>query len=233
MPKVLGTVPDEVADPILIEVFGINGHSLKVMQRGVDVNATELTGIAAAKGTARGTARVLSSSDELYRLSPSDVLGCESTSPNWTRVRQDRGVRLRRRRHALARGNRGSGVRHPDSHSRGRRDRHHPRRRRDRGRRHPRHCHDPQARRAGPCPPLFVIICRRRLHGVPESTRSTHMWLLESRIAGSSAAIWRAAVKYQGAGAWATGQKPTRTSSRTGSGAEEGAGRGPRRAWAV
>ena len=30
----LGTVPDEVADPIMIEVFGINGHSLKVMQRG-------------------------------------------------------------------------------------------------------------------------------------------------------------------------------------------------------
>ena len=84
MPKVLGTVPDEVADPIMIEVFGINGHSLKVMQRGVDADATELTGIAAAKGTARGTARVLSSSDELHRLSPGDVLVCESTSPNWT-----------------------------------------------------------------------------------------------------------------------------------------------------
>ena len=84
MPKVLGTVPDEVADPIMIEVFGINGHSLKVMQRGVDADATELTGIAAAKGTARGTARVLSSSDELHRLSPGDILVCESTSPNWT-----------------------------------------------------------------------------------------------------------------------------------------------------
>jgi pyruvate,water dikinase len=84
MPKVLGTVPDEVSDPIMIEVFGINGHSLKVMQRGVDADATELTGIAAAKGTARGTARVLSSSDELHRLSPGDVLVCESTSPNWT-----------------------------------------------------------------------------------------------------------------------------------------------------
>jgi len=84
MPKVLGTVPDEVADPIMIEVFGINGHSLKVTQRGVDADATELTGIAAAKGTARGTARVLSSSDELHPLSPGDVLVCESTSPNWT-----------------------------------------------------------------------------------------------------------------------------------------------------
>ncbi|MGH3436181.1 MAG: PEP-utilizing enzyme [Sciscionella sp.] len=84
MPKVLGAVPQSVDDPVLIEIFGLNAHSLEAMQNPEATAASTLSGIGAAKGTVRGIARVLQSSGELHRLSPGDVLVCESTSPNWT-----------------------------------------------------------------------------------------------------------------------------------------------------
>jgi pyruvate, water dikinase len=84
MPKVLGTIPDSVEDPILIEIFGINPGSLQAMQNPEAANQTTLAGVAAAKGTATGVARVLQSADELHRLAPGEILVCESTSPNWT-----------------------------------------------------------------------------------------------------------------------------------------------------
>ncbi|TNC25173.1 PEP-utilizing enzyme [Amycolatopsis alkalitolerans] len=85
MPKVLGTVPEAVTDPILIEIFGLNQHFLKAVQAaGTDTEVKTLTGVPAAKGSARGTARVLTDADELHRVQPGEILVCESTSPNWT-----------------------------------------------------------------------------------------------------------------------------------------------------
>ena len=84
MPKVLGTVPESVEDPVLIEIFGINPGSLRAMQNPDAARETTLAGVAAAKGQATGIARVLQSSDELHRLAPGEILVCESTSPNWT-----------------------------------------------------------------------------------------------------------------------------------------------------
>jgi pyruvate,water dikinase len=84
MPKVLGAIPEAVEDPILIEIFGLNPQSIKAVQNPDAANETTLSGVAAAKGTATGIARVLQSSDELHRLLPGDILVCESTSPNWT-----------------------------------------------------------------------------------------------------------------------------------------------------
>ena len=83
MPKVLGTIPDQVTDPILIEIFGMHHHFFNAMKaEGKDV--TTLTGVAASMGTARGTARVLHSAGELHRIKPGEILVCEATSPNWT-----------------------------------------------------------------------------------------------------------------------------------------------------
>ncbi|MGN6609916.1 MAG: PEP-utilizing enzyme [Jatrophihabitans sp.] len=85
MPKVLGTCPDAVRDPILIEVFGLNRQFLRTVEAAAAGTAvTTFTGIAAARGVARGAARVLADSDALHRLRPGEVLVCESTSPNWT-----------------------------------------------------------------------------------------------------------------------------------------------------
>jgi pyruvate,water dikinase len=86
MPKVLGSIPETVEDPILIEIFGFNPDSIRTMRDPDAGRQTVLSGVAAARGTATGPARVLQSSDELHRLFPGDVLVCESTSPNWTPV---------------------------------------------------------------------------------------------------------------------------------------------------
>jgi pyruvate,water dikinase len=83
MPKVLGTIPEEVTDPILIEIFGMHHHFFNAMRlAGKDVST--LTGVAASAGTVRGKARVLHSAGELHRIQPGEVLVCEATSPNWT-----------------------------------------------------------------------------------------------------------------------------------------------------
>ena len=85
MPKVLGTVPEAVTDPILIEIFGLNEHFLngiKALGSGEEIKT--LTGLPASKGKARGVARVLNDADELARINPGEILVCESTSPNWT-----------------------------------------------------------------------------------------------------------------------------------------------------
>jgi pyruvate,water dikinase len=84
MPKVLGTVPDKVEDPILLEIFGLNHHFLDAVRNSGSGDGTTLTGVAASKGVARGTARVLTNSDQLHQIAPGDILVCESTSPNWT-----------------------------------------------------------------------------------------------------------------------------------------------------
>jgi phosphohistidine swiveling domain-containing protein len=84
MPKVLGTVPNSVTDPILVEVFGLNRGFLDAICADNDEQTTTLTGVAASCGIARGPARVLHNADGLHLVQPGDVLVCESTSPNWT-----------------------------------------------------------------------------------------------------------------------------------------------------
>jgi pyruvate,water dikinase len=83
MPKLLGTVPEEVTDPILIEIFGLHHHFFDALRSAGGDTAT-LTGVAASTGRARGRARVLHSAAELHRIEPGEVLVCEATSPNWT-----------------------------------------------------------------------------------------------------------------------------------------------------
>ena len=84
MPKVLGTVPETVEDPVLIEIFGLNPASIRAVQNPNAREETTLSGLAAAKGQATGVARVLQSSDDMHRLEPGSILVCESTSPSWT-----------------------------------------------------------------------------------------------------------------------------------------------------
>lgn len=83
MPKLLGTIPESVADPVLIEIFGMHHHFFEAIKsKGKDV--TTLTGVAASAGKVRGKARVLHSAAELHRILPGEILVCEATSPNWT-----------------------------------------------------------------------------------------------------------------------------------------------------
>jgi pyruvate,water dikinase len=85
MPKVLGTVPDVVEDPILIEIFGLDRNFLRTVQTAGTAGAPAvLTGVPAAAGRASGVARVLSDADRLHSVRHGEVLVCESISPNWT-----------------------------------------------------------------------------------------------------------------------------------------------------
>ncbi|MBR0896769.1 hypothetical protein JQ616_17535 [Bradyrhizobium tropiciagri] len=83
MPKVLGTVPDEVMDPVMIEIFGIHHHFLSAV-RGDGARTTELTGVAASAGRSRGVARVLHDAANLHLVEPGEILICEGTTPSWT-----------------------------------------------------------------------------------------------------------------------------------------------------
>lgn len=83
MPIVLGTPPETIADPVVIEIFGITDEFLERMRTGA-AGGKQLTGVPASSGVARGTARVLRSPDELPRLKQGDVLVCVGTTPTWT-----------------------------------------------------------------------------------------------------------------------------------------------------
>ena len=82
LPKVVGTIPESVNDPILIEIFGLNSHFLRAVEAvssGGQVKT--LTGVPASKGIGRGAARVLHNADELHRLSPGEVLSVSRLLP--------------------------------------------------------------------------------------------------------------------------------------------------------
>lgn len=88
MPKWLGTAPESVADPILLEVFSLNRRFLGAMQDSAGAgdsgarDAAKMRGVPAAPGVARGIARVLFDPDELHRLEPGEILICESITPS-------------------------------------------------------------------------------------------------------------------------------------------------------
>ena len=82
VPKVVGTVPDKVEDPVLIEIFGIHDTYFEGLTAGAHV--TELKGFPASGGVYEGRARVMVNAMELFELEDGEILVTEATSPNWT-----------------------------------------------------------------------------------------------------------------------------------------------------
>ena len=82
IPKVVGTLPDKVEDPVLIEIFGMHSHYFAGLK--ADPHTTSLTGFPASAGTYTGRARVMVSATELFDLEEGEILVTEATSPNWT-----------------------------------------------------------------------------------------------------------------------------------------------------
>jgi len=80
----LGTIPDTVPDPIMIEVFGLSGHFLETLKGGAGV--TEIRGFPAAKGTAEGVARVITTVADLNQVQLGEILVCGGTTTEWTPV---------------------------------------------------------------------------------------------------------------------------------------------------
>ncbi len=82
LPKIVGTLPERVDDPVLIEIFGMHHHYFEGLK--ADADATVLTGFPASAGAVQGRARVMVSATELFLLEEDEILVCEATSPNWT-----------------------------------------------------------------------------------------------------------------------------------------------------
>lgn len=87
MPKVLGAVPETIDDPLLIEIYGLDrGYMDAVRDEAAGIRVTTLHGIPAARGTARGRARVIREAGDLDKVNAGEILVCESTSASWTSV---------------------------------------------------------------------------------------------------------------------------------------------------
>jgi phosphohistidine swiveling domain-containing protein len=85
LPTMLGTIPDTVPDPIMIEVFGLSGHFLETLRGGgAAESGAEIRGFPAAKGIAEGVARVITSVTELHTVQPGEILVCGGTTTEWT-----------------------------------------------------------------------------------------------------------------------------------------------------
>jgi pyruvate,water dikinase len=88
LPTMLGTIPDTVPDPIMIEVFGLSGHFLETLRGGPadgsGSGVVEIRGFPAAKGVAEGVARVITTVTDLHTVQPGEVLVCGGTTTEWT-----------------------------------------------------------------------------------------------------------------------------------------------------
>ncbi len=86
----LGTPPVQVTEPISIMLWGISPKMVEDwLGGGEDVGGdegTELQGVAASPGIARGPARVVNSPEQLHAVQTGDVLICRITAPSWAPV---------------------------------------------------------------------------------------------------------------------------------------------------
>jgi pyruvate,water dikinase len=96
LPPMLGTIPEVVPDPIMIEVFGLSGRFLETMRGDTPAGAsaaagdglaaivTEVRGFPAAKGVVEGVARVITTVGDLHLVEPGEILVCGGTTTEWT-----------------------------------------------------------------------------------------------------------------------------------------------------
>jgi phosphohistidine swiveling domain-containing protein len=92
LPTMLGTIPDTVPDPIMIEVFGLSGHFLETLRGGAAEEGEPdahrevvvIRGFPAAKGVVEGVARVITTVADLHTVQPGEILVCGGTTTEWT-----------------------------------------------------------------------------------------------------------------------------------------------------
>ena len=82
IPKVVGTLPDKIEDPVLIEIFGMHHRYFEGLKSAEDT--TVLNGFPASAGKTTGKAHVMLSAMDLFELEEGEILVTEATSPNWT-----------------------------------------------------------------------------------------------------------------------------------------------------
>jgi pyruvate,water dikinase len=83
-PPALGTMPEEVSDPIVVMLWGITPGRLKEWARGGGGN--ELSGAPASPGEVEGPARVVRGVGDLDTIRAGEILVCTITSPAWAPI---------------------------------------------------------------------------------------------------------------------------------------------------
>jgi len=88
-PPALGTVPEEIAEPFTVMLWGITSERVSEWLKGVAVTpeeVTELKGFAASAGVAEGKAKVIKLLEEITTIEPGEILVCPTTNPSWAPV---------------------------------------------------------------------------------------------------------------------------------------------------
>lgn len=83
-PPALGVVPETIADPAVVMLWGITPERLRAWL-SPEVGEV-LTGFAAAPGVAEGPARVVLSVNDLQHVQDGEILVCSVTEPSWAPI---------------------------------------------------------------------------------------------------------------------------------------------------
>jgi pyruvate,water dikinase len=88
-PPALGTVPEEIAEPFTVMLWGVTSEKVEQWLKGAAVkpeDVKELKGFASSAGSIEGKARVIKLLEEITTLEPGEVLVCPTTNPSWAPV---------------------------------------------------------------------------------------------------------------------------------------------------
>jgi len=88
-PPALGTVPEEIAEPFTVMLWGITSEKVSEWIKGVTYrpeDVTEIKGFAASAGIVEGKARVIRFLDEITEVQEGEILVCPNTNPSWAPV---------------------------------------------------------------------------------------------------------------------------------------------------
>jgi pyruvate,water dikinase len=83
-PPALGVVPEQIADPAIVMLWGITPERLRAWITREKSNI--LRGFAASPGVVEGPARVIFDVAELQTVQDGEILVCSVTEPSWAPV---------------------------------------------------------------------------------------------------------------------------------------------------
>jgi pyruvate,water dikinase len=87
VPPALGAIPDVIDDPAIVMLWGITRENLDNWLRAdSEVGSSEIRGFAASPGVVEGTARVITTIEEIAKLRSGDILVCQITNPSWSPI---------------------------------------------------------------------------------------------------------------------------------------------------
>ena len=83
-PLCVGTIPDDIQDPVAIKIFGLRNDVIRAALDGAQENSSVLRGMPASAGTFEGEATVVSGQENFALVEPGSLVVCEATSTTWT-----------------------------------------------------------------------------------------------------------------------------------------------------